>query len=269
MRSLEEYENRYRNATLSRDGSGVLEVVLHDGEGGPLKWSESAHRELPILWADIAADPENRVVILTGTGDVFCAELDWAVWQDMDPSAMWDKLFVEGKRLLENILSIEVPVIGAVNGPAGIHAEMIGLSDIVLASDNATFSDKSHFQGGLPAADGVHIYWPMVLGPSRARYFLLTGQEIGASEALGLGFVHEVLPPERLMDRARELAADLASKTTLNLRGTRAAIVHDIRRRFVDQLGFGLALEARAAVTDWGMPSSKDWTGREHIARES
>jgi enoyl-CoA hydratase/carnithine racemase len=267
MRSLHEYTNRYRNVTLSRDDHGVLEVTLHAVDGGPLKWSESAHRELPLLWADIANDPENRVVILTGTGEVFCTELDMAVWQDMEPSAMWDKLYVEGKRLLENLLSIEVPVIGAVNGPAGIHAEMIGLSDIVLAAEHATFSDQSHFQGGLPASDGVHIFWPMVLGPSRARYFLLTGQEINAREALNLGFVHEVLPADRLLERARELAADLAAKTTLNLRCTRAAIVHDIRRRFVDQLGFGLVLEARAAVTNWGTPSARDWTGREHLTR--
>jgi enoyl-CoA hydratase/carnithine racemase len=265
MRQLTDYHDRYRNARLTRSGSGVLEVVLHS-DGGPLVWEESAHRELPLLFADIGADPGNRVVVLTGTGDAFCAEVSWAVWGDEDPSAVWDKLYVEGKRLLENLLSIEVPVIGAVNGPARFHAELVALSDAVLVAETATFQDAGHLKNGIVPGDGVHTAWLTLLGPNRGRYFLLTAEEIDAAQALRLGVAQEVLTPDRLRDRALELAEQLARNSTLALRGTRAALIHRIRRQMVDELGYGLMLEARAAVAG-SHPSSKDWTGTEHLPK--
>lgn len=263
MRTLEEYAERYANARVVRDAAGVLEVTLHS-DGGSLVWTEAAHRELPLLFADIAADPENRVVILTGAGDVFCEERSFEVWRAMEASARWAKLHLEGKRLLENLLAIDVPVIGAVNGPARVHAELIALSDIVLASQTAVFQDAPHFAEGFVPGDGTHIFWPLVLGPNRGRYFLLTAQEIDADEALRLGFVHEVLAPDALLDRTRALAATLARASTLALRGTKAATTQRIKRHLLDDLGFGLALESRAAVAD-AYPEARDWTGREHL----
>src|ERR1700752_1174112 len=107
-----------------------------------------------------------------------------------------------------NLLDIEVPVIAAVNGPALIHAEIAVLSDIVIASDNAEFQDAPHFPNGLVPGDGVHIVWPLVLGVNRGRYFLLTGQKLSAREAQTLGVVSEVVPRERLLNRAREIAEE-------------------------------------------------------------
>ena len=138
MSELAEYAPRYQHARLTRDEKGVLEVALHT-DGGPLVWSESAHRELAYLFADIGTDAQNRVVILTGTGDAFCAEIAGEAWAAMHPSALQEKIYLEGKRLLDNLLNIDVPVIGAVNGPARIHAELAVLSDIVLAAETAVF----------------------------------------------------------------------------------------------------------------------------------
>jgi hypothetical protein len=82
-----------------------------------------------------------------------------------------------------NLLNIEVPVIAAINGPAVRHAEIPLLSDIVLASENATIQDSAHFNGGLVPGDGVHIVFPLLMGTNRGRYFLLTGQVLDATEA--------------------------------------------------------------------------------------
>jgi enoyl-CoA hydratase/carnithine racemase len=60
------------------------------------------------------------------------------------------------------------------------------LCDIVIASDTATFQDDPHFLNGIVPGDGVHIIWPLLLGPNRGRYFLLTGQKLSAQEALSL-----------------------------------------------------------------------------------
>jgi enoyl-CoA hydratase/carnithine racemase len=104
-------------------------------------------------------------------------------------------------------------VIGAVNGQARIHAELAVLSDIVLAAETAIFPDAAHFPNGVVPGDGVHVAWPLLLGPNRGRYFLLTGEEISAQQALSLNFVAEVLPPGRLLPRARELGQSAGGQT--------------------------------------------------------
>jgi enoyl-CoA hydratase/carnithine racemase len=262
MRDLADYGSGYQNARLSRDHHGVLEVVLHT-EGGPLVWSESAHRELGYLFADIAADAQNRVVILTGAGDAFCAARSGEHWAAMEPSARWEKIYLEGKRLLENLLSIDVPIIGAVNGPARIHAELVVLSDIVLAAETAVFQDAPHVPNGKVAGDGVHIVWPLLLGPNRGRYFLLTGEELSAQQALSLNVVAEVLPSELLLPRARELASQLAAKPVTTLRYTRVALTQRLKRHLLDDLGYGLMLEARADMAN-SDPAALAWTGHEN-----
>jgi enoyl-CoA hydratase/carnithine racemase len=262
MSELAEYATRYQNARLTRDEKGVLEVALHT-EGGPLLWSESVHRELGYLFADIGADAQNRGVILTGTGDAFCADISGGGWAGMEPSALWEKIYLEGKRLLDNLLNIDVPVIGAVNGPARVHAELAVLSDIVLAAETAVFQDAAHVPNGAVPGDGVHIVWPLLLGPNRGRYFLLTGEEISAQQALNLNVVAEVLPPARLLPRAHELASQLADKPVTTLRYTRVALTQRLKRHMLDDLGYGLMLEGRAAIA-MSDPATRAWTGLEH-----
>jgi enoyl-CoA hydratase/carnithine racemase len=261
MKELAQYATRYQNARLTRDEKGVLEVTLHT-DGGPLLWSESAHRELGYLFADIGADAQNRVVILTGTGDAFCAGSAGEGWAVMEPSALWEKVYLEGKRLLENLLNIDVPVIAAVNGPARIHSELAVLSDIVLAAETAVFQDAAHMPNGAVPGDGVHIVWPLLLGPNRGRYFLLTGEEISARQALALDVVAEVLPADRLLPRARELARQLADKPVTTLRYTRVALTQRLKRHLLDDLGYGLMLEGRASIA-MSDPAARAWTGRE------
>ena len=96
--------------------------------------------------------------------------------------------------------------------------------------------------------DGVHVVWPMLLGQNRGRYFLLTGQTLSAQEAQQLGVVAEVLPRERLISRAWELAEQLCQQPDLTLRYARVAITLNIKRQMQDMLGYGLAIEGLAAV---------------------
>ena len=246
---LDEYADRYRHARLTRDAAGVLEVHLHS-DGGPLVWGAEPHTELGYLFGDIAADPDNRVVIITGSGDRFLADLDSSWVGEMTPEK-WNIIYNHGRRLLQRLLDIEVPVIGAINGPATVHAEIAVLSDIVLCADHTYFSDAPHFRFGTVPGDGVHIIWPMLLGPNRGRYFLLTGQRIRAAEALALGVVSEVLPLDDLLPRARAIAAELARQPTTTLRYTRDAVTHPIKRALLDNLSYGLALEGLGAHASW------------------
>ena len=99
--------------------------------------------------------------------------------------------------------------------------------------------------------DGVHVVWPMLLGPNRGRYFLLTGQKLSADEARDLGVVNEVVPPDDVLARAHELATQLAAQPDVTLRYTRAAFTHHLQRLMHDNLGYGLALEGLAAYESW------------------
>ncbi len=244
MVKLEEYENKYETVKFERR-NGILQVTFHS-HGGSLKWGGPAHGEFGYAFADIGSDPENRVVIITGTGDDYCAEFE-GTRRRRTPKT-WDLTYWEGKRLLTNLLEIEVPIIGAVNGPALIHAEIPVMSDIVLASENATFQDAPHFPRGVVPGDGVHVIWPLLLGQNRGRYFLLTGQTLSAKEAQELGVVAEVLPRDRLLPRAWELAEQLAEKPDLTIRYSRVAMTLQLKRQMQDMLGYGLAIEGLAAV---------------------
>ena len=247
-----DYADKYQGVRFSRDDAGVLEMTLHT-RGGPALWGSSPeclHGELGDAFLDVARDPGNKVVVLTGTGDSFIAGFDpTASFREDSISAMWPRIYNEGLALLTNLLAIPVPMIAAVNGPALIHAELAVLCDIVLAADTAEFADLAHVPGGgAVPGDGVHTVWPMLLGPNRGRYFLLTGERIGAAEARSIGVVGEVLAPGALLPRARALAADLAKLPGPMLRYTRTLLVRDLRRRLLDELPSGLAHEALATL---------------------
>ena len=250
MATFDEYRDACGCARLVRD-EGVLEVALHT-DGGPFVFSEPAHRELGALFHTIGADALNRVVILTGTGDSFCAAFDYASFADRRAAEggeeFWMRLRRDGTRMLSSFLDIEVPVIAAVNGPALSHSELPLLADVVLSSDTASFQDATHFIAGIPPGDGMHIVWTALLGPNRGRYFLLTGERIDAASALRLGVVGEVLAPANLLPRAWDLARSWAALPRLTLLGTRAVVTQEWRRRFAAELHTGLTHEALADV---------------------
>jgi enoyl-CoA hydratase/carnithine racemase len=242
---LDQYRDRYQNIRLERE-DGVLTMTLHTG-GKSLVWSALAHEELGYCFNEIGADRDNKVVVMSGAGENFCADIDAGSFK-LSTAADWDLTFYDGRRLLNNLMDIEVPVIAAVNGPARIHPEIPVLSDIVLASETALFQDAPHFMSGIVPGDGAHVVWPHVIGANRGRYFLLTGQELSAKQALEYGAVAEVLPGTQLMPRARELARKIAAQPMLTRRYSRVALTQRIKRLLHEGLGLGLAVEALAAI---------------------
>jgi len=247
--AFSDYSQRYQHAEMRRTDDGVLEVQLHT-EGGPLIWGDGPHSELGHCFVDIGTDPDNRVIILTGTGDSFCNSIDMS-WQGAMTPDLWGRIYANGVRLLNALLAIEVPVIAAVNGPARVHAELAVLCDIVIASHSAYFQDAPHFRFGTVPGDGVQAVWPLLLGPNRGRAFLLTGQRISAMEARDLGVVSEVTESTDLMPRARAIAAELASQPTATLRYSRVSLNHDLRQRLAQATSHGLALEGLGAFATW------------------
>ncbi len=177
MATFDEYRDKFNHVQMERR-NGILQLTLHT-DGKTLRWGEDPHSELGKCFYDIGSDPENKVIIITGTEDMFIAKYARGDKWEITPQ-LWDHIYWDAKKLLMNHLDIEVPMIAAVNGPATIHAELAVLCDIVIASDDAVFQDAPHFPNGIVPGDGVHIVWPLLLGVNRGRYFLLTGQKLSS-----------------------------------------------------------------------------------------
>jgi enoyl-CoA hydratase/carnithine racemase len=246
MAKFDTYKDAFPHAKLTRSPEGVLEVVLHTN-GDTVIFNGYTHEEFVDVFHQIGQDAENRVVILTGAGGAFMESISPEGFDFFSPRG-YDKIYREGKKVLMNILDIEVPLIAAVNGPVRLHSEYILLADIVLATPSTVFQDKPHFEFGIVPGDGVHLLWQEVIGTVRGRYFILTRQELDAQTAKEWGAVNEIVPADKLLARAREIAEGLAKLPPLTTRYTRIALTQKLRRIIDEGVGYGLALEGISAA---------------------
>jgi len=246
MSRFDAYRDGFPNARLNRSKSGVLEVALHT-DRGTLVFNGHTHEQFVDLFHAIGSDPDNRVVILTGSGDAFMETISPEGFDFFTPQG-YDKIYREGRKVLMNILDIEAPLIAAVNDPARLHSEYILLADIVLATPSTVFQDKPHFELGIVPGDGVHLLWQEVIGSVRGRYFILTRQELDAETAKEWGAVNEIVPPNELLPRAREIAEGLAKLPPLTTKYTRITLTQKLRRIIDEGVTLGLALEGISAA---------------------
>jgi enoyl-CoA hydratase/carnithine racemase len=246
MSRFDAYRNSFPNARLTRSKSGVLEAAFHT-DGGKLVFNGHTHEQFVDLFHQIGSDPDNRVVILTGSGEAFMDTISPEGFDFFTPQG-YDKIYREGKKILMNILDIEVPLIAAVNGPVRLHSEYVLLSDIVLATPSTVFQDKPHFEFGIVPGDGVNLLWQEVIGTVRGRYFILTRQELDAQTAKDWGAVNEIVPADKPLARAREIAEGLAKLPPLTTKYTRIALTQKLRRIIDEGVGYGLALEGISAA---------------------
>jgi len=246
MAKFDTYREAFPNARLSRKPNGVLEVALHT-DGGKLVFNGHTHEQFVHLFHSIGEDHHNRVVILTGSGDAFMDGISPEGFDFFSPQG-YDKILREGRKVLSNILDVEAPMIAALNGPVLLHSEYALLTDIVLATPETVFQDKPHFDFGIVPGDGVNLLWPEVIGSIRGRYFILTRQLLDAQTAKDWGVVNEIVPADRLLARAHEIADAIAALPPLTSRYTRIALTQKLRRIIDEGSGYSLALEGISAA---------------------
>jgi enoyl-CoA hydratase/carnithine racemase len=166
------------------------------------------------------ADDDVRVVIVTGAGRAFCAGAD------LDPkSGLLERHLAERHadsevyRDIAGLITLQIydlkkPVIAAINGPAvGVGITMTLAMDIRLASEKAKIGFV-FARRGVTAEAASTWFLPRIVGIGKAAEWLLTGRVFGAQEALAHGLLTEVLPPDSLIPRAREIASEIAQNTS-------------------------------------------------------
>jgi enoyl-CoA hydratase/carnithine racemase len=241
------YFTRYPNLRMSRDDAGVLLVRFHTDDG-PLTFTGGTHEDFPAALEDIALDADNAAMVLTGTGDFFMKDIDGPSLGEIFKPAAWEKTRVEGAKVLQRLVELPMPVVGVANGPAVIHSEYLLLTDVHIASERATYGDAPHPAFGITGGDGVQVVWAEVAGAARAKWLLWTGESIGARTALEWGVVSEVVEHERALERGLEIARGLAAKPRLYRSLQKQTLNRNLRRRIVQDVPFGMALEGLTAA---------------------
>jgi enoyl-CoA hydratase/carnithine racemase len=258
-----DYQAQFRDFfTLDRRADGVILAQAHT-LGGPIQLSVQNHRALGQLLKTIGADPENELLILTGSGDEFMMDSDPEGFRlEEADMAYWayEYAYKDGRNNVSSLVNdLEIPTIGLLNGP-GFHSEIVLMCDITLAAEESTIFDL-HFDIGSVPADGIHSAFQELLGTKRAAYALLTGEAINAQQALEYGLVNEVVPREQLISRAYVIADHIMSQPRVTRRLTTQIVRRPWKRRIVDDLdgGFGIQMFAHVA-------KQRSIHGQEHIS---
>ena len=203
------------------------------------------HQAMARVWDDIAADPEARVVIITGSGSAFSAGGDFGYMQEnIDDAVMRKQTMVEARAIVRGIVRLPIPVIAAVNGPAvGLGCSIAVLSDLVLLSDKSFLADP-HLRMGLVTGDGGMV-WPALTGLSRAKEYLFLGQKILPDKAVEFGLASRVVAADTLMDEALALANRLVKVPQAALRDTKLGLNAYIEAQL--ERGFEIAFTGEEA----------------------
>jgi enoyl-CoA hydratase/carnithine racemase len=243
---FEEYRETFAEFfKLERRADGVLLAQAHT-QGGPIQLSVQNHRALGQFLKTAGADPENELLILTGSGEEFMMDSDphgFELEEQQLEHWAYEYAYKDGRINVSSLVNdLEIPTIGLFNGP-GFHPEILLMCDLTLCAEDARIFDVHYAISSVPA-DGIHSCFQELLGVKRAAYALLTGQVIDAKTALEYGMVNEVLPREELIGRAYAIADHIMSQPRTVRRLTTQIIRRPWKRRIVDDLdgGFGIQM---------------------------
>jgi methylglutaconyl-CoA hydratase len=231
-----------RYETLLPVTSGHLSTITFNRPEKRNALSTQMIAELQTALDDIEKT-HTRVVILTATGKAFCAGIDLDLLQAIARQSAAENQEDSRRiaKMFRKIWSYSRPIIAAVNGHALAGGCGIAtLCDFTIAVPEAKFGYTEVKIGFLPAI--VSVFLTRQVGEKRARDLLLTGRLIEAAEAKEMGLVNEIVPAERLMDRAHELAETILSASPSSITRAKhllvsaaaAGVDHDLERAVLE-----------------------------------
>jgi enoyl-CoA hydratase len=205
---------------------GIATITLNRPPMNPL--NRRMYEELAQVSGELNADPEMKVVIITGAGEkAFAAGLDVKEVEGKSVTEIMD-FWTCSRDASERVAAIEKPVIAAISGLAlGGALELALCCDLRIASEGARFGQPEITLGIIPGG-GATQRLPRLIGTARAKELLFTGDMFDAQTALQLGLVSKVCPADKLMEEVLALAAAIAAKPAVALKMIKLAVNHGI-----------------------------------------
>jgi enoyl-CoA hydratase len=214
----------FQHILFERREHGVLWITLNRPEKLNAA-NRRLHTELVELWDLIDRDPEVNAAVVTGAGRAFSAGGDLQMvedaYRDYDEII---RILDEARDLVYNMLRCRKPIISAINGPAvGAGLVVALLADVSIAAENARLAD-GHVRMGVAAGDHAAIIWPLLCGMAKSKYYLMTSDFVSGREAERIGLVSLCVPDDELLDKAAEVAVNLATGPRHAIRFTKRAL---------------------------------------------
>ncbi|CAN5153706.1 crotonase/enoyl-CoA hydratase family protein [soil metagenome] len=239
---------------VERDGPLVILTIDDPSTRNAL--SPALTRQLVAACAAINADMSISCAILTAAGSVFCAggnlkDMYARANHFAGNAAEIRRTYLTGVQTIARALyDLEVPIIAAVNGPAmGAGMDFATMCTLRIASEKAKFAE-SFIKLGLTSAAGGAWFLTRAIGQQRAAEMALTGETFTAQQALDLGLVLKVVPPESLMEEARALAARITCHPVHSIRLNTRLLRDSARLDLPSALEIAAGMQAIVQQTD-------------------
>ncbi|MET0378215.1 MAG: enoyl-CoA hydratase/isomerase family protein [Spongiibacteraceae bacterium] len=223
---------QFKHLLLDRPAPGVIRITINN----PTQMNAlnpATHDEIVAIWAVIDNDPEIRCSIITGAGKAFCAggavdEMPTTTQLDVSTQVMKD--FRSGSSLVKSLIDARKPIVSAINGAAvGAGLALALLCDVPIASKTAKIFD-GHTRIGVAAGDHAALIWPLLCGMAKSKFYLFTNEVMTGEEAERNNLVALAVDPDKLADRAVEVAAKIASLAPTAIRITKYTLNHWLRQ---------------------------------------
>jgi enoyl-CoA hydratase len=204
--------------------------------------SRKMNGELHHAWQRFRDDDGAFVLVITGAGETtFSAGWDLQDASELSELGDWDAFRVSvlnspGECGYTRRVDVFKPVIAAVNGyafAAGLETAL--LADIRIAADNAEFGALER-RWNIVGGDGMTVRLPLVVGFARAMELIITGRRIGVREAERIGLVNEVVPKGKALERAQELAHEIAALPQGAIRSDKESVIRGVGRTYEERL---------------------------------
>ena len=229
--------------TLRYERDGHVTVLTYDRPEQRNAVSRQMNRELHDAWQRFRDAEDEFVLVITGEGDAFCAGWDLEDAAELGEGGQpdWDQFKTTiyntpGECGYTRKVDVFKPVIAAVNGyafAAGLETAL--LADIRIAAENAEFGALER-RWNIVGGDGMTVRLPLVVGFARAMELIITGRRIDVREAERIGLVNEVVPRGKALERAQELAHEIAALPQGAIRSDKESVIRGVGRTYEERL---------------------------------
>jgi enoyl-CoA hydratase len=230
----------YETLSYTRDGHVV--TLVYDRPEQRNAINRRMNEELQHAWQRFRDDDGAFVLVITGAGDTtFCAGWDLQDASEIGELGDWDRFRRElytspGACGYTRRVDVFKPVIAAVNGhafAAGLETAL--LADIRIAAENAEFGATER-RWNIVGGDGLTARLPLVVGFARAMEMIITGRRVGVEEAERIGLVNEIMPRGKALERAQELAREIAALPQGAIRSDKETVLRGAGRTLEERL---------------------------------